>query len=150
MNGTDLLADFREHGSERAFTELVRRYTNLVYSVARRRLSNISLAEEATQVVFIRLAKAVPALQSDGELAGWLHRTTVHVSIDLWRSEFRRRAREEQAAAMQTPVDENVAWNEIAPVLDEALNELSDGERQAILLRFFEHKTMHELGVALG
>jgi len=150
MNGIDLLADFRENRSEGAFTELVRRYTNLVYSVAKRRLSNISLAEDATQTVFIRLAKAAPKLRGDAELAGWLHRTTVHVSIDLWRSEFRRRAREEQAAAMQTPVDENIAWNEVAPVLDEALNELTDAERQAILLRFFEHKTMHELGLALG
>src|SRR5260370_14127968 len=150
MNGTDLLADFRANRSEGAFTELVRRYTNLVYSVAKRRLSNVSLAQEVTQTVFIRLAKAAPKLRGDAELAAWLHRTTVHVSIDLWRSEFRRRVREEKAAAMQTDVDENVTWNEIAPVVDEALNELNDVERQAILLRFFDHKTMRELGAALG
>src|SRR5258708_16898873 len=150
MNGTDLLADFRANRSEGAFAELVRRYTNLVYSVAKRRLSNISLAQEVTQTVFIRLAEAAPKLRGDAELAAWLHRTTVHVSIDLWRSEFRRCVREEKAAAMQTDVDENVTWNEIAPVVDEALNELNEAERQAILLRFFDHKTMRELGAALG
>src|SRR6185503_1295448 len=115
MNGTELLAEFRKSRSDESFGELVRRYTNLVYSAARRRLANEAAAEEATQSVFIRLAATAPELRDDAALAAWLHRTTVHVSIDLWRVEFRRRAREEQAAAMQTQADDT-AWNEIAPV----------------------------------
>ncbi len=150
MKGTDLLANFRESHAEDAFAELVRRYTNLVFSVAKRRLSNISLAEDVTQVVFIRLAKAAPKLSGEAALVAWLHRTTVHVSIDLWRSEMRRQAREEHAAAMQTNCLETTAWNQLAPVLDEALNELTDAERQAILLRFFNQKTMRDLGVVFG
>ena len=149
MNGTDLLAEFRKSRSDKAFGELVRRYTNLVYSAARRRLANDAAAEEATQSVFIRLASAAPDLKNDAALVAWLHRTTVHVSIDLWRVESRRRAREEQAAAMQTNAEDTL-WNEIAPVIDEALNELSDCERQTILLRFFEHKSMRELGAVFG
>src|SRR5436190_19297027 len=89
MNGTELLAEFRERRSEDAFRELVRRYSNLVFSAAKRRVSNASLAGEITQIVFIRLAKAAPKVRSDAELAAWLHRTTVHASIDLWRSENR-------------------------------------------------------------
>ena len=150
MNGTELLADFRERRSEGAFSELVRRYTNLVYSVAKRRLSNGSLAEEVTQMVFIRLAKAAPKLHHDAELVAWLHRTTIHVSIDLLRSEIRRRVREEKAAVMQSDVEENVAWKEIAPELDEALNRMGDADRQALLLRFFDHKAMRDVGVTLG
>lgn len=150
MNGTDLLAEFRKSRADGAFGELVRRYTNLVFSVAKRRLSNVALAQEVTQTVFIRLAKAAPNLRGDAELVAWLHRTTVHASIDLWRSEIRRRTREEHAAAMQPNPTEDTPWNEIAPVLDEALNELNDGERQVILLRFFEQKTMRDLGLALG
>src|SRR6185369_9590423 len=102
MNGIDLLAAFRETRSDAAFRELVRRYTNLVYSVAKRRLTSTVLAEEVTQSVFIRLAKSVPQLRGDGELIAWLHRTTIHVSIDLWRSESRRQLREQHAAAMQS------------------------------------------------
>jgi len=73
MNGTDLLAEFRKSRADGAFGELVRRYTNLVYSVAKRRLGNVSLAEEVTQSVFLRLAKAAPNLRGDAELAAWLH-----------------------------------------------------------------------------
>ncbi len=150
MNGTELLADFRKTRSEDAFSDLVRRYTNLVYSVARRRLENDSQAQEVAQTVFIRLAKATPDIGGDAELVAWLHRTTVHASIDLWRAEVRRRAREEHAAAMEPDRTEDAPWNEIAPVLDEALNKLNDVERQAVLLRFFEKKSMRELGHAFG
>src|SRR2546425_8205413 len=98
MNGTDLLAEFRKSGSDKAFGVLVRRYTNLVYSVARRRLGNEVAAEDAAQSVFIRLASTAPELRDDAAMVAWLHRTTVHVSIDLWRAETRRRVREEHAA----------------------------------------------------
>src|ERR1051325_9091311 len=114
MNGTDLLAEHRNAGSESAFAELVRQYTNLVYSIAKRRLSNGALAEEVTQTVFTRLANAAPKLKSDAELVAWLHRTTVHVAIDVWRSEPRRRTREQQAAAMEPP-ESTHPWDEIAP-----------------------------------
>ena len=150
MNGTDLLAEFRATGSEHAFSEVVRRYTNLVYSVAKRRLSNTALAQDATQTVFIRLAKAAPNIRGDAELVAWLHRTTVNASIDLWRSESRRRAREEHAVAMQSDRTESPVWNEIAPAVDEVLNELNTQERQVLLLRFFEQKSMREVGLLLG
>jgi RNA polymerase sigma factor (sigma-70 family) len=100
MNGTDLLAEFRATRAEAAFSELVRRHTNLVYSIAKRRVVDVTLAQEVTQIVFIRLAKAPPKLDLEAQLLAWLHRTTVHVSIDLWRSETRRRAREQHAVAM--------------------------------------------------
>jgi RNA polymerase sigma factor (sigma-70 family) len=145
MNGTDLLAEFRATRGEATFSEFVRRYTNLVYSIARRRVADMTLAQEVSQIVFIRLAKAPPRLASEGQLLGWLHRTTVHASIDLWRSETRRRAREQLAVAMQNNPTEDVAWKEMSPVLDEALDALADSDRQVILLRFFEQKTMADL-----
>jgi RNA polymerase sigma factor (sigma-70 family) len=150
MNATELLAEFRKSRAESAFSELVRRYTNLVYSVARRRLSDTSLVQEAVQTVFIRLARVVPNVRSDGELAAWLHRTTVHASIDLWRSETRRRAREQHAVSMQPHNIETAPWNDIAPILDDVLDKLNNTERQAILLRFFEQKSMREVGLACG
>jgi RNA polymerase sigma factor (sigma-70 family) len=150
MNGTELLAEFRGTRAEAAFSELVRRHTNLVYSIAKRRVADATLAQEVTQIVFIRLAKAPPKLDLDAQLLAWLHRTTVHVSIDLRRSETRRRAREQHAMSMQTDRTEEVVWNEMRTVLDEALDGLNESDRQVILLRFFEQKTMADLGRAFG
>jgi RNA polymerase sigma factor (sigma-70 family) len=149
MNAAELLSEFRQRRSEQAFAELVRRFGDLVFSVAKRRLNNAALAEEAAQSVFLRLAKSAPNITSEPELIGWLHRTTLHAAIDLWRAETRRRAREEKAAAMQS-IESQQNPSALALVVDEALDELSDSDRQTLLLRFFDGRKMRELGEHLG
>jgi RNA polymerase sigma factor (sigma-70 family) len=148
MNETELLKAFRIDRSEEAFAELVRRYAGLVYSAAKRRLANAALAEDVTQIVFIRFAKTPPNVKTPGELAAWLHRTTLNVAIDTWRSETRRRNREQQAVIMES--NSQSGWEEISPKLDQAVNQLDDEDRQAILLRFFGQKTMRDVGATLG
>ncbi len=148
MNETELIEAFKKERSEEAFAELVRRYANLVYSVAKRRVANAATAEDVMQIVFIRFAKTPPDVKTDGELAGWLHRTTLNVAIDTWRSETRRRDREQQTAVMDTNTDSD--WEDISPQLDQAVNQLNDEDRQAILLRFFGQKTMRDVGAAMG
>ena len=150
MSETELLQAFRQKRSEPAFAQLVRRYAPLVYSVAKRRLANASLAEDVTQLVFIRLAKNPPGVQSPAQLAAWLHRTAVNVAIDTWRTETRRHNREQQAVAMEPATPEDALWQDIAPQLDDALNQIKEEERQALLLRFFGQKPMREVGAALG
>jgi RNA polymerase sigma factor (sigma-70 family) len=125
--------------------------TNLVYSVAKRHLPDAALAEEATQTVFLRLVKSSPKLNTDGALVGWLHRTTVHVSVEMWRSETRRRTREQHVATMEPASTENAPpWEEVAPHLDQALDLLHDEDREVVLLRFFANKRMREIGQLLG
>lgn len=151
MNGSELLANYR-NGSEQAFVDLLRHYSGLVYAAAKRRVSSHAVAEEVTQVVFTRLAKKPPVVKTDGELAGWLHRTTIHVAIDAWRAEVRRQNREQQAVLMNAaPADkEDNSWDALAPHLDEALDELQASDRHAVLLRFFEGKSMRDVGISLG
>jgi RNA polymerase sigma factor (sigma-70 family) len=151
MNGSELLREFRNERSERAFAELVNRYAGLVFSVAKRRLSNDGLAQEVSQSVFIRLARNPPDLPTDSALVAWLHRTAVHVSVDAWRAESRRRTREQQAAAMQTETSDSFdSSNSLTLALDEALDELAESDRSALLLRFFDGRKMAELGAILG
>lgn len=150
MSEYELLEAFIKKRSEEAFAELVSRYAGLVYSVARRRMANATLAEDITQIVFIRFAKTPPKVKSHAELVSWLHRTTVNVTIDTWRSETRRRNREQQATIMESNTSENEIWDEITPNLDEALNQLNEQDRQALLLRFFGRKAMRDVGFALG
>ncbi len=153
MSEKELLRRFRDERSDEAFAELVRQYADLVYSVARRRLANATLAEDVTQLVFIRFAKAPPKVENHSELVAWLHRTTLNLAIDTWRSETRRRTREQEAVAMEIPMNApntSALWEEISPKLDEALNQLKDEDRQALLLRFFARKAMRDVGAALG
>ena len=147
-----LLADYAANGSERAFQELVARYVDLVYSTAIRLVEgDTHRAKDVAQVVFLDLSRAAPKLSPNSMLGGWLHRHTCFVARTVMRGERRRQARERQAmemSALDNHPDNALA--EIAPVLDDAINELGADDRDAILLRFFEHRNLRSVGEALG
>ena len=147
-----LLADYVESGSERAFQELVARYVDLVYSTAFRLVEGDShRAQDVAQMVFVDLARLAPTLSPNPQLGGWLHRHTCFVARTVMRGERRRQARERQAVEMST-LDNHpeAALNEVAAVLDEAIHELGADDRDAILLRFFERRNLRSVGEALG
>src|SRR5262245_61883092 len=147
----ELLSQYAETGSEDAFTELLRRYVNLVYSAALRRVGNPEQAEEITQAVFIILARKARSLSGKVILSGWLYRTTSLTAANLIRVEARRTRREKEAM-MQTSSEKNEAdpWAQIAPMLDNAMDHLNDADREAIVMRFFEGKTMQSVGDTYG
>ena len=147
-----LLADYAANGSERAFQELVARYVDLVYSTAIRLVEgDTHRAKDVAQTVFVDLARMAAKLSPNSMLGGWLHRHTCFVARTVMRGERRRQARERQAmemSALDNHPDNALA--EIAPVLDEAINELGADDRDAILLRFFERRNLRSVGEALG
>src|ERR1035437_1477894 len=147
-----LLADYAANGSERAFQELVARYVDLVYSTAIRLVGgDAHRAKDVAQTVFVDLARTAAKLSPNSMLGGWLHRHTCFVARTVMRGERRRQARERQAmemSALNNHSDNALA--EIAPVLDEAINELGADDRDAILLRFYERRNLRSVGEALG
>ena len=147
-----LLADYAANGAERAFRELVTRYVDLVYSTALRLVEgDTHRAEDVAQTVFADLAGMAPKLSPNSALGGWLHRHTCFVARTVMRGERRRQARERQAVEMSALDNQpDIALTEIAPVLDEAINELGADDRDAILLRFFERRNLRSVGEALG
>jgi len=86
-----LLRACAERGAEAAFTELVHRYTNLVYSVALRLVESPDVAAEIAQHVFIGLARGahtlLPRLTAEASLAGWLCRSARNLSLNHRRDE---------------------------------------------------------------
>lgn len=152
-NQTDsqLLLAYADQGSEAAFAELTHRYINLVYSAALRMSVEPHLAEDVAQRTFVALAKSARELSSRPVLSGWMHRTAQNIAAESIRAEVRRHAREQQAAAMNTTDSSNDArWEDISPHLDTAVGELSESDRDAVLLRYFENKSAREMAVTLG
>jgi RNA polymerase sigma factor (sigma-70 family) len=154
MNGlTDqqLLRDYAEHRSDAAFAELLRRHVDLVYSAALRMVREAHLAEDVTQGVFLALAQSAPQLTERAVLSGWLHRTAQNLAANAVRSDVRRRTREQKAAAMHELLnaESEAVWEHLEPQLDAALGELSEPDRDAVLLRYFEQKSAREIGRVL-
>ena len=146
-----LLRRYVEEKSQDAFAELVRRRIGLVYAVAVRQCGgDVHLAEDVTQKVFADLARKAGALGERPVVSGWLYRSAQFAASDIVRSERRRRAREEATQFMNetwTGTGEGTAdWEKLRPVIDEAMAELGEEDRDAVALRFFEEKSYAEIG----
>jgi RNA polymerase sigma factor (sigma-70 family) len=146
-----LVREYAQSNSEQAFATLVSRHVNLVYSVAIRQVRDPHLAEEITQSVFIILAGKAKSLSPKTILSGWLCRTARYVSANTLSIQRRRQFREQEAhmeSILNKP--EPGVWNQIAPLLDEALNCLGEKEHDAVVLRFFDGKELKQVGAAMG
>ncbi len=148
---SQLLRAYAEHRSEPAFAELLRRHVDFVYSAALRMVCDSHLAEDVTQGVFVALAKNASQLTDHPVLSGWLHRTAQNIAAQTVRTDVRRRAREQEAVAMNELLssETDASWEHIAPHLDAALGELNELDRDALLLRYFERKSAREIAQTL-
>jgi RNA polymerase sigma factor (sigma-70 family) len=146
----DLLEKFARENSQDAFGEIVRRHLNLVYSAALRQVRSPPLAEEIAQSVFADLARQAGKLRPDTILATWLYGVTRRTAIDAIRKESRRQLREQIAVEMNHMNATANEWTQIEPLLDDAMAALDETDRSAVLLRYFENKSLREVGEALG
>lgn len=135
--------------AQAAFAALVQRHLDLVYSVARRTVRDPHLAADVAQTVFLELARGAARFPSGTPLVAWLHVVTHRTAVDVVRREARRTAREHAAAELADSAPPT-AWREIEPLLDEAVAALPPADRAAILLRFFENRSLRDVGTALG
>ena len=132
----DLLRQYAVGNSDAAFAALVSRHINLVYSAALRKTGNPHAAEEITQAVFIILARKASRILDKTILPGWLYQTARLTASSYLRRETRR-IRREQEAFMQSEshtVAPNETWEQLAPLLEDAMGQLGDKDRAAVVL----------------
>lgn len=148
----ELLEKFTQERCEDAFSELLRRHVNLVYSAALRQVRSPDAAEEVAQMVFADFARGASRLRPQTVLSAWLYQVTRRTAVDYLRRESRRQQRERVAVEMRMlgQADADDAWEQVEPLLEEVMEGLKERDRAALILRFFEHKTLREVGEALG
>ena len=152
MSDSDLqlLERYTRQNAEDAFAEIVRRHLDLVFSAALRQVRSPQLAEEVAQSAFTDLARQAHRLAPDTVLTAWLYQVTRRTAIDVVRREVRRQAREQIAQELNAMNATTADWTHIEPLLEEAMQGLEDTDRSAILLRYFENKSLREVGQTLG
>jgi RNA polymerase sigma factor (sigma-70 family) len=150
----ELLRLYAADHSEDAFAELIQRHVDLVYSAALRRVGgDRHRAEDVTQQVFAELARQAKGLATHPALVGWLYTTTRRAALRAIRTEQRRAAREQEANAMNELLRESPPepdWDRLRPVLEDAMDELGETDRHAVLLRYFQNRSLRDVGSALG
>ncbi len=118
---------------------------------------DVHLAQEVAQGVLLDVARKARRLALRPTITGWLYTNGRFAAAKALRSRLRRLNHETEAQAMNDllsppavgPAGET-DWNELRPVLDAAMHELSEPDREAILLRFFEGRSLAEVGAAIG
>ena len=146
----ELLAQYAGTESEAAFATLAARYVNLVHSAALRFTGNGHYAQEITQAVFVILARKAGSLRRGTVLSGWLYQAARLTAANFMKGENRRQRREQEVYMQSTLTGpDSAAWEQIAPLLDEAMGRLGEADRNAVVLRFFENKTAQEVATTL-
>jgi len=131
-----------------AFSALVEKYQGLVYGACYRILRNSADAEDATQEAFLGLARDAASIRSS--VAGWLHRRATTTAIDLIKQKQSRDRREKAHCRMKAAERHDASWEEVAPALDRALDELPDDLRHLLVQHFLLQRPQVELAKELG
>ena len=148
----NLLRRYVDSGSQDAFAELTGRYLGLVYGTCLRELQDPTLAEDATQAVFLILARKSPSFRPNVILAAWLFDACKMTANNMRRAGTRQQARDKKIAAeMHRQEEANESdLRTIHSVLDEALGALPRADRQAVLLHYLCGCTFRETGEEIG
>jgi RNA polymerase sigma-70 factor (ECF subfamily) len=135
---------------QEALAEAYRRHAGAVFALARRLLSDATLAEEIVQEVFLRIWNQPEKFDPErGTLRSYLLAQCHGRSVDLLRSESSRRLREERDARRTAEkgydLEHEVVDLTVAERIKEAMRELPDVEREAIALAYFGGHTYREV-----
>ena len=143
-------------GSRAALGEIARRYAGFVYHSALRNLRDPHVAADVTQAVFLILSSKAARLSPRTVLHAWLFTTTRYAAANARKLQARRAHHEQVAAAMRQetieshPAEANDADAHVAALLDEALADLRETDRTAVLLSYFGGHTFAQVGARIG
>ena len=149
-----LLVRAHQAGDERAFQQIVRSQHRALYAHAYRRLGNHESAEDAVQDTLLRAYRALPSFDGDLRLRAWLHRILTNVCHD----EGKRRRRQtdlidklelEPVELAPDPIEEAVLHDTVR-IMSDALAELPESYREALVLRYVDGLSFREVAEITG
>ena len=143
-----LLSRYHRHGDAAAFQSLVEAHAGMVHATASRVTRDAVLAQDVAQETFLALARSSgSAIQSVG---AWLHHVAWQKARDMVRGESRRRIREEIAAEYFHVEQAEASWQQIEPLVDEAIGQLPERTRSLLIERYLEDRTQQEVAERHG
>ena len=163
MEWTDqAAAEAARNGDNSAFRVLVERHSHSVFRLAFRMCANEQDAEDLVQETFLRAYKQLQRFDGRAAFATWLYRICVNCSLDLLRARKNRKevkVTEDQeqrpswldSVAAPDPSPERLTQSrQILGLLKPALDQLTEMERTAFILRHYEECPIEEIALTLG
>jgi RNA polymerase sigma-70 factor (ECF subfamily) len=137
------LVDEVRNGRREAFTELMRRYQQRVYWVARRIVGTHADADDIAQDTFIKAYQALGDFRGDSSFYTWLYRIAVNLSLNAVRKhQLVGYIRQSELLSHLLPVSDNqsseVEYQETEQRLQRAIDGLPEKQKAVFVLRFVD------------
>jgi RNA polymerase sigma-70 factor (ECF subfamily) len=146
-----------QNGEVEAFETLVQKYQRPLFTFLLRLVGNRQSAEDLFQDTFLRVLRALPKYQEEGRFSGWLFGIANNLAVDLRRRKRvqRRYFLDDEAALTaaidcHNAVDAEVESAEVMRLIEAALQQLPEKQRQVFLLRQHGELSFKEIAELLG
>ncbi|PWA10028.1 RNA polymerase sigma factor [Pueribacillus theae] len=142
------------NGNQAAFEALIHRYHSPLFSYLERKLHDPQKAEDFTQETFLKLIRQLKAKKQPNNLKPWLYQVATNLCRDYWKSAFFRSEKQE-LDRIPEPKDSKTSIIEIYEKQEErkeilaSLSQLSETQKEIVLLRFYQDLKYKEIAAAL-
>jgi RNA polymerase sigma-70 factor (ECF subfamily) len=147
-------------GDQESFNQLVTRWERPIYALAYRVIGREEDARDVVQETFLRAFRALPGFKGQAKFSSWLYR----IALNLCRDWIRRQKRTPVVAAPegvdivelasdQGPVEsieDLVTRKRLSAIVADAMRDLPDEQRTAIILKEYHGLTFQEIADLQG
>jgi RNA polymerase sigma-70 factor (ECF subfamily) len=142
------------NGRRQAFTELMRRYQERVYWVARRIVGSHDDADDIVQETFVKAYLALGEFRGDSSFFTWIYRIAVNLSLNALRKRQVLNYLHESellSRILPSPDDpgKDLENSEIESALHRAVATLPEKQKAVFVMRYFDEMTYEEIGRVL-
>lgn len=143
-------------GQTNAFSGLVDKYKDMVFTLAFRLMKDRRLADEMSQTVFIKIYKKLNSFKGQSKFSSWVYRITYNTCLD----ELRKRGKnykfvqindftEHEVLTVESALDQ-MKKDELTETIKSGLEELPGEMAFLITLYYFEDNSIKEIAESLN
>jgi RNA polymerase sigma-70 factor, ECF subfamily len=162
----EALMEAYQQGDARAFEHLLKRHRKPVYNFLYRQVGTSALAEDMLQEVFLRIIRGAPRYTRKAKFTTWMYTIARNLCVDqsrrakhrkhpsldqpLGRDSQGKRTLGDRMASQDPAVDRQAIGTELRDRLAEAINNLSDEQREVFLMREYHNLPFKEIAEIVG
>ncbi|MBP5380259.1 MAG: sigma-70 family RNA polymerase sigma factor [Bacteroidaceae bacterium] len=149
MEDREIVREIVEQGRTGLFTEIVKRYSGLVYSKALGVVRREDLAADVTQTTFVKAYEQLAFWRGE-RLGPWLVTISMHTALHTLEKEKVRRAQPVDNIADNIPETFDEEREEMILRMETAIKQLPSGEQELIKLHYYQKEKTADIARKTG
>ena len=143
-------------GDTNAFSVLVERYKDMVFTLSLKMLKDRDEAEETAQDTFVKIFKSLGKFKGESKFSTWIYKVTFNTCLDRLKRNKRLQAvtsldeSGEQEATSLINVLDSIEEKERKQMIQDCLQLLPGEESFLLTLYYFEEQSLEEIAKIIG